>query len=184
MSAIIDPKQEFIAAKCKESIIAFAGFRFTIDDGGRHRDGLITISSRERSDGSGYITLTFTIDTENDAEANRVITAAFRELKQKGFASRLDLEFQNMIETKVDFERNENWFMDSFSFYFNQVREISKYHLEGRLLPVFASLLPLVIDPVEWLPEGVETALVDRTQLAGDTTVSGFRRFLQELFGA
>jgi len=184
MSAIIDPKQEFIAAKSKESIVAFAGFRFTIDGGGKHRDGLIVISSRERSDGSGYITLTFTIDTENDVAANRAISAAFRELKQKGFASRLDLEFQNMIETKVDFDRNENWFMDSFSFYFNRLQEISKYHIEGRLLPVFASLLPLAIDPVEWLPEAVETALVDRTQLVGDTTVSGFKRFLQGLFGA
>lgn len=183
MRAIIDPKQEFIAAKSKESIVAFAGFRFTIDGGDKYRDGLIIISSRERSDGSGYITLTFTIDTENDLEANRAITAAFRELKQKGFAGRLDLEFQNMIETKVDFDRNESWFMDSFSFYFNQLREIRKYHIEDRLLPVFASLLPLHIDPVEWLPEGAATTLVDRTQLAGDTTVSGFRRFLQNLFG-
>lgn len=183
MSEIIDLKQEFITAKSKESIVAFAGFRFTVDAAGKFRDGLIIISLRERSDGSGYITLTFTIDTENDLEANRVIAAAFRELKQKGFSSRLDLEFQNMIESKVEFDRNENWFMDSFSFYFNQLREIRKYHIEDRLLPVFASLLPLKIDSIEWVPEGVSTAMVDRSQLVGDTTVSGFKRFLRTLFG-
>lgn len=184
MSASIDLKQEFIAAKAKESIVAFAGFRFLIAGSDRYRDGLIIVSSRGRADGSGYITLTFTIDTDNDVEANRAITETFRELKQKGFVGRLDLEFQNMIETKVDFDRNENWFMDSFSFYFSRLREISKYHVEDRLLPVFAALLPIAVDPVEWLPEGVEAALVEGTQLLGDTTASAFKRFLQSLFGA
>ena len=57
MSEIIDLKQEFITAKSKESIVAFAGFRFTVDAAGKFRDGLIIISSRERSDGSGYLRL-------------------------------------------------------------------------------------------------------------------------------
>jgi len=184
MSEVIDLKQEFITAKSKESIVAFAGFRFNFAATGQWCDGLLAVSSRERNDGSGYISLTFMIDSERDSAAHQLIADAFRDLKKRGYSSSFGTEFQTMIETGVDFEQSQNWFMDSFTFYFDRLKEIKKYHVEGKLIPTFERLLPVKIDPVEWLPEGASVPVTDKQKIVGDKTVSGLRGFLQSLFGA
>ena len=184
MNEVIDLTQEFITAKAKESVVAFAGFRFNFAASGQHRDGLLALSSRRRKDGTGYITLTFMIDAEGDPTAHQLIASAFRDLKKNRIESCLGCEFQNMIETDIDFQRNRNWFMDSFTFYFDRLKDIKKYHVEEKLVPAFENFLPLKIDPVEWLPENASVPFADKQKIAGETTVGGFRRFLQSLFGA
>ena len=184
MSEVIDVRQEFITAKSKENIVAFAGFRFSFAATEKWLDGLLAISSRERDDGSGYITLTFMIDAEGDSEAHQSIADTFRNLKKRGFSSSFGSEFQTMIETGVDFERSQNWFMDSFTFYFDRLKDIKKYHVQGELVPTFERFLPVQIDPVEWLPDGASVPVKDKRKIAGETTVSGLRGFLQSLFGA
>lgn len=184
MTEILDLKQEFITAKSKENIVAFAGFRLNMPATGVLRDGLLAISSRRRRDGSGYITLTFMIDTEDDAAANRLVVERFRRLEKKDLNARLGREFESMLETSVDFDQNENWFMDSFTFYFDQISSIKRYHVEGSLIPTFEALLPAAIDPVEWLPESVSVPAPGGTDNMTETSVSGFRGFLKGLFGA
>lgn len=183
MSEAIDLKQEFIAAKSREIIIAFAGFSFNFAATGQSREGLLAVSSRERNDGSGYITLTFMIDAEGDPAAHRSIVQSFDALKKKGFRNSLGNEFQTMIEAEVDFERSQNWFMDSFTFYFDRVQEIRKYHVEGKLIPTFERFLPIRMDSVEWLPAGASVTVSGKKSTAGEATVRGFKRFLQGLFG-
>ncbi|MDY0042995.1 MAG: hypothetical protein RBS57_22000 [Desulforhabdus sp.] len=183
MTEVIDLRQDFITAKSKEKVVAFAGFRLTAPQIDRQRDGLIAVSSRRRSDGSGYITLTFMIDTENDGEANQAIVKSFKGLRKEDLNVRLGEDFGTMIETSVDFDRNENWFMDSFTFYFDHVDKIKRYHIEGKLVPTFEALLPAKIDSVEWLPEDASVPPPGSSEIAAQAGASGFRKFLNSLFG-
>lgn len=183
MTEVIDLRQDFITAKSKENVVAFAGFRLTTPQADQQRDGLLAVSSRRRNDGSGYITLTFMIDTENDPAANQLIVQTFKKLEKKDLNVRLGQDFETMIETSVDFDQNENWFMDSFSFYFDHVGKIKRYHVEGKLVPTFEALLPVKIDSVEWLPDDVSVPAPGDSEIASEEGVSGFRRFLKGLFG-
>lgn len=184
MPEIIDLRQDFITAKSKENVIAFAGFHLTTSQVTQQRDGLLAVSSRKRHDGSGYITLTFMIDTENDPAANQLIVQSFKKLAKRDLNVRLGQDFETMIETSVDFDRNENWFMDSFTFYFDRLDKIKRYHVEGKLVPTFEALLPVKIDSVEWLPDDVSVPAPGSSEISGEEGVSGFRRFLKGLFGA
>jgi len=184
MTEIIDLRQDFITAKSKENVVAFAGFRLTAPQIGRQRDGLVAVSSRRRNDGSGYITLTFMIDTENDQAANQLIVQSFKGLNKEDLSVRLGQDFETMIESSVDFEQNENWFMDSFTFYFDHVGKIKRYHIEGKMVPTFEALLPVKIDSVEWLPEDVSVPLPGSSEIAGQADAGSFRRLLKSLFGS
>ena len=183
MTDIVDPKQEFIIAKSKENIVAFAGFHFIMENTAQHRDGLLAVTSRRRNDGSGYITLTFMIDAENDPTANRLIAQTFKKLNKSDLSSRLGEEFETLLENDIEFDRNENWFMDSFTFYFDQMDNIKKYHVEGNLVPTFALFLPLKFGPIEWLPEGASVPFAGETRMAGAQSVKGIGKMLSNLFG-
>jgi hypothetical protein len=183
MTDVVDQKQDFITAKSKENIVAFAGFHFFIENTAQHRDGLLTITSRKRNDGSGYITLTFMIDAENDPTINQLITQTFRKLNKSDLSSRLGEEFKTLLETDIEFDRNENWFMDSFTFYFQRIDNIKKYHIEDHLIPTFALFLPLKIDPIEWLPEGASVPFAGENRMAGVQSVKGIGRLLRKVFG-
>lgn len=155
MNWMIDLKKEFIAAKAKEDIIGFAGFRLAVDRIDHPVEGNLIISSRRRDDGSGYLTLTFLIDAEDDLPANSAVSDLFKRVKITGSLADLGRQFESMVETPVELDKSDNWFMDSFTFFSAPLSNIKMRDVEEKLLPAFVELLPIAFDSVEWLPENV-----------------------------
>lgn len=153
MVQVIDIKKEYIAAKAKEKIIGFAGFRLSMSGASNPLEGNLLLSSHKRSDGSGYLSLTFIIDSEVPTTSSATVSALFARVRRNDSFADLGRQFESMIDTSIPLDRSDNWFMESFTFYSDLLSNINKHHIEEMLLPTFEKILPIRFDPVEWLPE-------------------------------
>jgi len=184
MSPVIDLKREFIAGKAKEDIIGFAGFRLSVDESDHPLEGNLVVSSRKREDGSGYLTVTFLIDAEDDPPTTSAISALFKGVKKSDSIAGLGRQFEEMIETTVELEKSDDWFMDSFTFYSNPLSNIKRKDVEGKLLPAFEALLPIQFDPMEWLPEETAVHRSGKPDSEAKKSIRSFRELLKGWFGA
>jgi hypothetical protein len=184
MNRAIDLKREFIAAKAKEDIVGFAGFRLSVHESDHLLEGNLVISSRKREDGSGYITATFLIDAEDDPPTSSAIAALFKTIKQTGSIAGLGRQFESMIETPIELEKSDDWFMDSFTFFANPLSNIKRQDVENKLLPAFETLLPIKFDPMEWLPEDGATRVSPMPEPKAEKPTRSFAERLKSWFGS
>ena len=184
MSAVVDLKKEFIAGKAKEDIVGFAGFRLSVDASDHLLEGNLVVSARKREDGSGYLTLTFLIDAEDDPPTTSAISDLFKAIKRSDSLVGLGRQFETMIETPVEFEKSDDWFMDSFTFYSDPLSNLKRTDVEGRLLPAFEALLPIQFDPMEWLPEESVVRPGEKPELEAGKPIRSLGALLKSWFGA
>ena len=184
MGLVLDLKKEFIAAKAKEDIIGFAGFRLSIVENDHPLEGNLIISSRERNDGSGYLSLTLLVDAEDDQPTRSAICALFKEVRKSNSFAGLGRQFETMIETTIELDKSDDWFMDSFTFYSNPLSNIRRHEVEEKLLTAFEELLPIKFDPIEWLPDDAAAHPPRKAAPEAQKSIHSFRALLKSWLGS
>ncbi len=154
MEDYYDLTESLFSAKAKEGMIAFAGFAARDDP--RLQQGVLKVSALCRPDGSGYLTLTFVIDLEDDATGKAALEVRFARADQDALAGRLGPDFEMLLEVPLNpFAAAPRFFVDELNLYFRRLAGTERLLLEQRIIPELADLLDLQFETLEWL-DGAE----------------------------
>ncbi len=146
-----------IRQKCRVDIIGFAPFRFRFGKGKASHEGLLNIgvvSSREEA----CLALTFIFDShdyETDLNIHdRMARLDFSPLLKKGL--------QTALRNSADFERNEDFAMHEFSFYFEKLPAKLYALIQEIFIPFFHDRLFIRIGNIEWMKKEEKKTFVGK----------------------
>ena len=152
MKEVSDLERTVISLKAGERMIAFVGFGILLDENRPKKDGVLKISSFSRSDGSGYLTLTFVVDTEKDQTTIDHLARVFKDAGLGSMQARLGHELEMIVSVPLDLlARAHDLYVAELDFYFRQVRDREKLLVEQKVIPALRDTLHCVFEPVEWL---------------------------------
>ncbi len=183
MTKILDLEQSVIALKNDERMIGFAGFMAPRKEDGPGREGVLKISSFCRPEGSGFLTLTFIVDTENDQPAKTWLIELFERITQDSLRPHLGREMETLVSVPLDYLMDaEAYFFSELNVYFRSLSGRERELVTKKLLPALKVVLECTFEPVEWLdqePPSVSKAPVPRAPHAPlrqeEKKVSGIR---------
>lgn len=152
MEDYYDVTESLFSAKADEGMIAFAGFM--VPDGAVPGEGVLKVAAFRRSDGSGYLTLTFILDLEADPDRKAAFQACFRRVDQETLTARLGADFEMLIEVPLNpFAASTRFFIEELNLYFRRLAGRERPLLEAGVIPVLDDLLGVRFEPLEWLAE-------------------------------
>lgn len=148
MSEVMDLKKSVIDLKADEQMIAFAGFALRAPDQGQ---GVLKISAFYRKDGSGYLTLTFVVDTRAEASARGALQKLFGALTEDALRVPLEAELEMMVSAPLGaLSQIPDWYLEECSLYFRKLQGREKWLLDQLLIPALGSVLGLSFGTIEW----------------------------------
>jgi hypothetical protein len=152
MSEVLDLKKSVLDLKADEQMIAFAGFSVRAPDQSAGAQGVLKVAAFSRKDGSGYLTLTFVVDTREDEVFRSHLAELFNGLTEKALMGYRGPELKMMVAIPLGaLAHIPDWYLEEYSLYFRKLRGREKRLLQDLLLPAFSSILGLSFDATEWL---------------------------------
>ena len=180
MADVYDIKQMDIALKAGEGMIAYAGFSIQDAPEAGPRDGILKISAFQRHDGSGYLTLTFLVDTEGNSDVRDILETTFNTVTEAhlrtALGSNLEMLIKNVLHGSV---QSEPWCLMEFSIYLKELEGNEQTLLEKKILPCLAPVLGCTFGTLEWWDEEIHNDFSKQNQ-SGET---GLKALFRKFFG-
>ncbi|MFH0994879.1 MAG: hypothetical protein V1844_05200 [Pseudomonadota bacterium] len=136
--------------KTDEKVIAFTGFSIDLDylpD----KEGVLKISACSRPDWSGYLTLTFIMETEGDSRIKADLTRHFSSINENTLRLHFKDEFETIFRCPMDtLSKSPEWYYEEINIYFKALKGRERRIIEQHLIPSLEKMLPFRFDPVEW----------------------------------
>ena len=150
METIYDLSKITRSLKTDEKVIAFTGF--SIDhDNQPGKEGVLKISSYSRPDWSGYLTLTFIMDTEADPRIQDDLIRHFSIINEDTLRPHFKEEFESIFRCPMDaLSKSSAWYFEEINIYFKALKGRERRIIEQHLIPALEKMLPFHFDPVEW----------------------------------
>lgn len=155
METVYDLSKITRSLKTNEKIIAFTGF--SIDHDNRHgKEGVLKISAYTRPDWSGYLTLTFIMDTETDPQIQDDLSRHFSNINESTLKPHFKEAFETIMRCPLDALSNSSaWYFEEINIYFKALKGRERSLIELHLIPSLEKMLPFHFDPMEWWVEHV-----------------------------
>lgn len=158
--AVLDLKKSVVSLKADERMIAFVGFVVRLDEQAGEREGVLKISAFYRADGSGYLTLTFIVDTQEDASVKLRLQNIFSHLTENALRSRLGSTLEMMVKVPLaSMSDIPDWYLDECSIYLKVLKGRERILVHKDLLPAMSSVLPCSFSDVQWWGDDLKQAL-------------------------
>jgi hypothetical protein len=169
MDTIYDLSKITRSLKTDEKVIGFTGFSIDLDNQPA-KEGLLKISSYSRPDWSGYLTLTFIMETEGDTRILDDLSRHFSSINESTFRPHFKEEFETIFRCPIDtLSKSPVWYFEEINIYFKALRGRERRMIDQHLIPALKKLLPFHFNPVEWWdqqphkPETVKSASTNKT---------------------
>ncbi|GAB6057792.1 hypothetical protein [Desulfonatronum parangueonense] len=151
MPEVYDVTQTDIALKARERMIAYAGFSIQPAPESTSLDGVMKVAAFYRPDGSGYLTLTYLVDTDGVLEVRGRLEKIFVNMTDDRLRTVLGSDFQMLMVNELHgSEQTEPWFFMEQFIYLAHLRENEKVLLEEKILPCLRKDLPCGFGALEW----------------------------------
>lgn len=151
MNEYFDLSASTLSTKSSENALAFAGFHTNEVP---RVDGVLKIAGPPKEGGSRYLTLTFVLDLDGDADRHKALVGRFAGAGQNALEARLGPGFEYLIDVELDaFAHSKQFFIEEMNLYFRETANLERPFIEGRILPALSELLDFQFDPVDWLSE-------------------------------
>jgi hypothetical protein len=166
MESIYDLSKITRLLKTDEKVIAFTGF--SIDrDNQPGKEGVLKISSYSRPDWSGYLTLTFIMDTEADSRIQDELARHFSSINESTLRPYFQEAFETVFQCPMDaLSKSPVWYFEEINIYFKMLKGKERQIIEQHLIPALEKMLPFHFDPVEWWDQ--QTQVSKTVQSAAD----------------
>ena len=150
MDTVYDISKITHSLKTDEKVIAFTGF--SIDhDNQPDNEGVLKISSFSRRDGSGYLTLTFIMDTEADSRIQDDLARHFSSINENTLRSHFKDAFETVFQCPMDaLSKSKAWYFEEINIYFKTLKGRERRIIDQHLIPALEKMLPFHFDPLEW----------------------------------
>ena len=150
MDTIYDISKITRSLKTDEKVIAFTGFSI-IQDSQPGKEGVLKISSYSRPDWSGYLTLTFIIETEEDSKVKDDLIGHFSSINEITLQMHFKEAFETIFRCPMDaLSKSSAWHYEEINIYFKALKGRERRIIEQHLIPSLEKMLPFHFDPVEW----------------------------------
>jgi len=158
MDNVYDISKITRSLKTDEKVIAFAGF--SIDhDNKPGNEGVLKISSFSRQDWSGYLTLTFIMDTEADSRIQDDLSRHFSNINENTLRPHFQEAFETVFQCPIDaLSKSPAWYFEEINIYFKMLKGKERQIIEQHLIPALEKILPLHFDPLEWWDQQLRKA--------------------------
>ena len=185
MQKSYDVTQSLFSAKASEGMIAFTGFKVADvenadvenPEGG---EGVLKIAAFTRPDGGGYLTLTFVVDLEGNAQRCSELQAQFRSIDQDVLTARLGPDFEMLIEVPLNtFAETKQFYIEELNLYFYRLAGRERRLLEDQAIPMLSQILGFRFEPLEWVAETPRRTSSDPVEHFDQTTLSLKQRIKQ-----
>jgi len=174
MTQEFDPRKSYLAVKANEKMIAYFGFVFPLEEDGKSKEGVVKLSSLHRPYGGGYLTLTIMVDKGPEGAPDNQLERLCDNITEEKLRPLLGGEFERMVRVDLDLlEKTKGWYVEEINIYFRTIVEREKVLVEEKLLPALECILPCKFDPVEWWPEGRQTAPPPDSEIDDHITLKG-----------
>ncbi len=150
MDTVYDISTITRSLKTNENVIAFTGFSIDhVNQPGN--EGVLKISSFSRPDGSGYLTLTFIMDTVADSRIQDDLTRHFSSINENTLRPHFKDAFETVFQCPMDaLSKSPAWYFEEINIYFKILMGRERRIIEQHLLPALEKMLPLHFDTLEW----------------------------------
>ena len=150
METVYDISKINRSLKTDEKVIAFTGF--SIDqDNQTGKEGVLKISSFLRPDWSGYLTLTFIMDTEADSRIQDDLARHFSSINENTLRPHFREDFETVFQCPIEApSKSPAWYFEEINIYFKMLKEKERHIIEQHLIPALEKMLPFHFEPVEW----------------------------------
>jgi hypothetical protein len=150
MDTVYDMSKITRSLKTDEKVIAFTGF--SIDhDNQLGNEGVLKISSYSRPDGSGYLTLTFIMDTEADSRIQDDLARHFSSINENTLRTHFKTAFETVFQCPMDaLSKSPTWYFEEINIYLKMLKGKERQIIEQHLIPALEKMLPFHFDPLEW----------------------------------
>jgi len=154
MEEAYDVLKSLLSTKASERMIAFAGFVVQPEENGADREGVLKIAASHRPDGSGYLTLTFIVDTEDNQDVRHHLAELFKESDQQVLRELMGKEVEMLLGIPLDcMARSQTFFVQELHVYFRLLKGQEKRLLNEQVIPALRKILLCSFDSIEWLTE-------------------------------
>lgn len=150
MDTIYDLSKITRSLKTDEKVIAFTGF--SINHGNQPgKEGVLKISAFSRPDWSGYLTLTFIMDSEADSRIQDDLTCLFASINENALRLNFKEDFETIFRCPMDaLSKSPAWYFEEINIYFKALNGRERWIIEQHLIPAMEKMLPFRFDLVEW----------------------------------
>ena len=180
MQKSYDVTQSLFSAKASEGMIAFTGFKVADAENPEGGEGVLKIAAFTRPDGGGYLTLTFVVDLEGNAQRRSALQAQFRRVDQEALTVRLGPDFEMLLEVPLNtFAETTQFYMEELNLYFYQLAGRERRLLEDQAIPMLSEILGFRFEPLEWVAETPRRTAPDPVEPFDQTTLSLKQRIKQ-----
>jgi hypothetical protein len=172
--------------KTDEKVIAFTGFSIDYENQ-PGKEGVLKISAYSRPDWSGYLTLTFIMETEGDSRLQEDLTRHFSTINENTLRPHFKEDFEAIFRCPVDaLSKSPGWYFEEINIYFKALKGRERRIVEQHLIPALEKMLPFHFEPMEWWaqqprkPEAVQPSTGKNKIEAGSlksTLMNWFRSF-------
>jgi hypothetical protein len=153
MTQEFDPRKSYLLVKAHEKMVAYVGFGVRLGDMEPIEEGVIKISSFNRPYGGGYLTLTFIIDTKDNAQLKTRLNQLFGDLTEDSLRPYLGKDLEKISKVSLDsLEEVRDWYIEEVTVYFRSLDERENVTIEEKLIPAFEATFPFSFDQVQWWP--------------------------------
>ncbi len=150
MDTVYDLSQITLSLKSNEKVIAFNGF-IIYQEQKPAGEGVLKISSFTRSDWSGYLTLTFIIDTDSAPGIRDRLTGVFAGINETAVRRFFPGPFETVLRCPMDsLSKSGKWYFEEINIYFKALKGKERAITEQHLIPALEKILPFRFDPLEW----------------------------------
>jgi hypothetical protein len=171
MDTIYDISKITRSLKTDEKVIAFTGF--SIDHGNPPgNEGVLKISAYSRPDWSGYLTLTFIMDTEADPRIQEDLTRHFSGINESTLRPHFQEDFETVFQCPIEApSKSPARYFEEINIYFKMLKGRERRIIEQHLIPALEKMLPFHFEPLEWWdPQPRKTEAVPSS--AGKNTIA------------
>lgn len=171
MNAVYDLSQITLALKSDEKVIAFTGFTIR-QEPQPAGEGVLKISSFTRTDWSGYLTLTFIIDTDSAPSIRDSLSGVFAGINETTVRRFFTGPFETVLRCPMDsLSKSGKWYFEEINIYFKALKGKERAITEQQLLPALEKMLPFRFEPVEWWDQHpLKPQSVHRTEAPATTS--------------
>ncbi len=181
MGEIHDLKQSVLSLKADEKMIGFVGFEV---DGDRISEGILKISGFFRDDDSGYLTLTFVVDTKDEPGDRDRLRQAFAALEQGSLRRHLGDNLEMLMAVPLDsLSAGRDWFIGEWNVYFRKLRGGEQDLIQRQLLPALRRILPFTFAPIQWWSEASNGEDMEPLQAGRPATISRLKALFRGCSG-
>lgn len=158
---VIDLKRQLRQLKANEKLAGFTGFGLDLGLSGPAKEGVLKIAEFVRSDGSGYLTLTFQTDIDPEPEKREALAKVFDRFGRFAAAAdaatgqaRFGQGFQYLMVVSDGLAEGDAWFLVEFDIYYAKLAGRVRDLVERSVLPGLSAVLPIAFEPVNWWENG------------------------------